>query len=250
MSWHDEDLEYGATPLWFQLAGRLRVAIDRGEFTAGDVLPAESALDRRFGVSRTTARAALNQLEHEGRIVRRAGKGSIVLPPHVDQPLNLLAGFAEDMRARGLRPSYVTSSVRRARVTVEVAGALAVEQGSRAILIERLLCADDNPLAVSASWLAPLALAGHGPPTVDDLDRGSLYAWLENAAQVRIAIGEEFIEAATADVDLAESLRIPIGSAVLVARRISRTADREPVEYAVLHYRADRYRFKVELARR
>ena len=249
MPWDDEDLEDGPTPLWFQLAARLRAVIDGGEFAVGDVLPAESALDRRFGVSRTTARAALNQLEYEGRIIRRAGKGSIVLPPHVDQPLNLLASFAEDMRARGLRPSYVTRSVRRARVTVEASGALAVKQGSRAIMIERLLCADENPLAVSTSWLAPSALAGHRAPTVDELDRRSLYAWLEDVARVRIAVGEEFIEAALADVDVAQSLHIPIGSAVLLARRISRTANREPVEYAVLQYRADRYRFKVELAR-
>lgn len=249
MSWDERDLQDGPTPLWFQLAERLRAAIDAGEFAAGVALPAESALDRRFGVSRTTARAALNQLEHEGRIIRRAGKGSIVLPPHVDQPLNLLASFAEDMRARGLRPSYITRSVQRARVTVEVANALAVEQGSRAMVIDRLLCADDHPLAVSTSWLAPSALEGRPPPTIDELNGGSLYAWLEDVARVRIALGEEFIEAATADVEVAESLHIPIGSAVLAARRTSRTAKREPVEYAVLHYRADRYRFKVELAR-
>lgn len=237
-------------PLWHQLAERLRNAIDKDEFGEGDALPSESALNRQFGVSRTTARAALDHLEHEGLIVRRSGRGSIVLAPRVDQPLNLLASFTEDMRARGLNPSYHVFTVKVVRARAEVAACFGVERSSRVVMIKRLLCADERPIALSVSWLAPGILQGRKVPTVAELEAaGSLYDWLEREYAVRIAAGSQFIEAAGADRELAERLQVPVGHPLLVARRTARTAGGTAVEYVVTHYRADRYRFKVELVR-
>ena len=68
---------------WWQIADRLRRAIEHGEFKVGDALPSESQLNEVFGVSRTTARSALDRLEQEGLIFRKAGKGSVVLDPKV-----------------------------------------------------------------------------------------------------------------------------------------------------------------------
>src|SRR6266851_5454848 len=102
MKWNTQDLDAGPVPLWAQIADRLRTAVEAGVFCPGDKLPGEADLNRRFGVSRTTARAALDRLEQEGRIMRRSGRGSIVLPPRVERPLNLLSSFAEDMHNCGL----------------------------------------------------------------------------------------------------------------------------------------------------
>jgi GntR family transcriptional regulator len=249
MAWDDEDLERGPVPLWFQISERLRAAISRGEFAPGDTLPPESMLNLRFGVSRTTARAALDSLENDGLVTRRSGQGSIVLEPKVDQPLNLLASFAEDMAARGREPGYRSRSVTAARMPAEVASAFGLERGTRAIAIDRLLLADGQPLAVTLAWLAPQAVPVRIRPGTSELDNSSLYEWIEVTTGRRIARGEEYIEADVADGDLAERLKIAPGDPVLIARRLSRTADGTPVEYVIATYRADRYRFRVELVR-
>lgn len=249
MGWDSQDLDDGPVPLWHQLAERLRTSMDKGEFQEGDALPSESALNRRFAVSRTTARAALDHLENQGLIMRRSGRGSIVLAPRVDQPLNLLASFAEDMRARGLRPSYQVLSVRTVRANADVAACFGVERATRIVAIKRLLCADERPIALSTSWLSPTVLAGRAAPTTADLEDASLYDWLERECGARIATGSQFIEAAAADSELAELLQVPAGHPLLLARRTGRTAGGVPVEYVVGHYRADRYRFKVEMVR-
>jgi GntR family transcriptional regulator len=249
MSWDDEDLASGPVPLWFQIAERLRTAVEKGEFLPGDRLPPESALERRFGVSRTTARAAMEQLVHEGLITRKSGKGSTVQPRRVDQPLNLLASFSEDMRARGLVPSYRTLRVKRAAATSDVASELGIDRGERVVCIERLLLADGTPLATSTSWLPPWVTAAGRLPTTARLDSGSLYEWLDVECGARIAAGTEFIEAGVADADVASLLEISKSSPVLRAARTARTVDGRAVEYAVLHYRADRYRFRVDMVR-
>jgi len=249
MSWDANDLDRGPLPLWFQIADRLRSAIARGDFQPGDALPSESRLNARFGVSRTTARASLDRLEQDGLISRRSGKGSIVLNPRVEQPVNLLASFSEDMRRRGLTPSYVTQTAHYARATAASAGALGVERLARVFRVDRLLKADGLAIGVSESWISPAVLKSRAPPTANDLDAGSLYLWLERHCDARIVGGHEIIEAARAGRKLAGRLGVREGAPLLVARRRSHGADGAPIEYAIVHYRADRYRFRVDLVR-
>lgn len=236
-------------PLWFQIAERLRTAIKEGQFRAGDTLPSEAQLNRTFGVSRATSRSALDHLEHDGLITRHSGKGSIVITPRVDQPATEMAGFAEDMRHRGLRPSYETHFVGTVAAPAEVAEALAVKVGSPVYQSKRLLKADELPIGFAVSWLSPGLFRNVEPPTAAELDRGSLYEWLARQCGVRITAAREFIEAAIVEKAMANELRAKSGSAVLIARRLSRGADGLPVEYAVLHFRADRYRFHLEVNR-
>jgi GntR family transcriptional regulator len=249
MAWDAHDLEPGPLPLWAQIAGRLREAIAAGAFAPGDALPGEAELGRRFVVSRSTARSALDRLENEGHIVRRAGKGSIVLPPRIERPLNRLSSFAEDMRARGLRASYATRAVHTLPAPKEVAIALQIDPGTPVVTIDRLFLANERPIAVSVTRLAPILFQHSPAPTRRELDTGSLYAWIESRTGLRIAGGGETIHAASATPSIARRLELqPLGP-VLVSRRISFTADRRPIEHVVMRYRADRYQLQVELIR-
>ena len=246
MKWSTPALDDGPTPLWSQIADRLRRAIETGAFAPGNALPSESELNRAFGVSRTTARAALDKLRNEGLITRGSGKGSIVLAPRVEQPLSRLSGFAEDMRRRGHRASYETRTIRRQPASREIATALGVEASADVLYIARLLEADGAAIGLSRSWI-PMERLGRRPvPTLRELDETSLYDWLERRCGVRIAGGSETIEAQVADGPLADTLSMRRGAAVLVARRRSIDAGGAPIEYVVIAYRGDRYRFSVD----
>ncbi len=248
MSWNEGDLSPDAAPLWRQIAERLRRSIAAGEFKPGDVLPSETEINAAFQVSRATARASLEGLRHEGLISRQSGRGSIVLAPKVEQPVNELASFSEDMRRRGLAPSYSTFSAADDCPGAEAAEALGLRDGAAAFHIRRLLLADDEPIGMSESWLAPWVLAAGRQPTPGELDAGSLYEWLARLCGQKIAGAKEYVEAALADASMARRLEVAAGSALLVARRRSHAADGRPIEYATMHYRADRYRFIIELA--
>lgn len=247
--WSDPLPEASPVPLWFQIAERLRTAIRQGEFSPGDVLPSEAKLNALFGVSRATSRASLDDLEKEGLIVRRSGKGSIVLRARVDQPAEEMSGFAEDMRRRGLSPSYLTQEAGRFRAGTEVAEALEVKPNAMVFRSRRLLKADGAPMGIAISWLAPRLFREVKPPSAEELNKGSLYEWLQRRCNIQIRRAREYIEAAIAAPEMAETLDVPPGSALLIARRQSFDGSGQPAEYAVLHFRADRYRFQLEVQR-
>jgi GntR family transcriptional regulator len=248
MPWDSEDLVPGPVPLWFQISERLYASLEKGEFGVGDALPSEAELGRRFSVSRTTARTALGSLAKRGLIEQKSGRGSIVLPRRVEQPLNLLSSFNEDMRARGLKPGYRDVQVDTAPAPADAVAELGLVDDQAVVRIRRVLLADDAPIAVSESWLSPNVLRPDAPlPDVRSI--ASLYVWLERQHGVRVTSGREVIEGGVADAHLAEVLETTSGSAVLVARRTACDHQGAPLEYAVRHYRADRYRYRIELTR-
>jgi len=249
MTWDKADLQLGEIPLWVQLAERFREEIGRGVFPEGSDLPSEAQIVARFNISRATARNALNRLASEGLVVRRSGKGTTVLPTRVEQPLNLLSSFSEDMNSRGFEPGYKEIAVSVDRVDQYVADALGVDLGTEVIRIERLLLANHVAMAHSTSWLSPAFVALDQLPMAQKLGSNPLYVWLEHTRAVKITQGTEIIAAKVVDATLGKQLGVPAGSAVLDARRTARVEDGRAVEHVQRQYRADLYRYRIELVR-
>ena len=244
--WNEPLPESSPIPLWFQIADRLRRAIAEGVFAPGDAMPSEAKLNEIFGISRATSRAALDRLEQEGLISRKSGKGSIVRSPRVDQPATQMLGFTDDMRRRGLRPSHETQFVGRLRASAEVAEALDIGVGARVFHSRRLLKADDRPIGIALSWLSPTILRGVADPTATELTEGSLYEWLKQKCGATFAGRRNSSKRRSLTTQMAADIETERGAAVLIVRRRSYGEDGSPIEYAILHFRSDRYRFQLE----
>lgn len=247
MAWNNEVLKDDGMPKWLQVAGILRQSLAKGEFGPGNSMPTEAQLNSVFGISRTTARAALNKLVQEGSILRRSGVGSVVIGARVDQPLNQIRGFTEDMLLRGLRPSFDVLSCGWGQASGEVTHALGLSSSDRPFRIERTLKANERLIGHSASWLRPDLFGKIDPPTAEYLATGSLYVWLQKNLSIEVVGGIEFIEAHLATSEMASALDVEPGSAVLVVTRVARGQDGLPVEFVIVTYRSDRYRFRLDL---
>jgi len=66
------------SPIYEQLAARIRKLISEGDYQAGQMLGSEHELARRENISRMTVRRASEMLVHEGLLERRPGKGLFV----------------------------------------------------------------------------------------------------------------------------------------------------------------------------
>ena len=91
-------------PLYDQLVDILTEKIDH-EFRPGDLMPSERELSERYGLSRTTVRLALQELERLGLVVRQHGRGTFVADRSA-QTTNLMQSysFTDQMRAMGREP--------------------------------------------------------------------------------------------------------------------------------------------------
>ena len=91
-------------PLYAQLVGIIKQNISSGELNVGDLLPSEAELCRTMGISRNTVRQAIGELEEEGLVVRKRGKGTFVAEelPAAGMDLSSLTGLRARERARDL----------------------------------------------------------------------------------------------------------------------------------------------------
>jgi GntR family transcriptional regulator of arabinose operon len=80
MTNHKVDSEH-PLPLYYQVYRSLLERIEAGEFAADNTLPPERQLADDYSVSRITIIKALAELEREGRVDRRQGRGTFVIPP-------------------------------------------------------------------------------------------------------------------------------------------------------------------------
>jgi GntR family transcriptional regulator len=211
----------------------------------GAGLPTERELCQTYGVSRSTVRQALAQLEVEQRIFRRQGKGTFVSRAKIEQRLELMS-HTEGMRARGISPSSKLIDVRRIHADQEVATHLGLSPKSEVLRIERLRLADGDPIAIEVVFLSADRFDGI---TAALSDHASLYQLLSSNYGVELASAEETIEAVIAEGRDAGLLKCPPGMPLLMLSRRTLDTNGRPIEFVRSLYRGDRYRFQTGLQR-
>lgn len=234
-------------PFYIQLMDALRENISQGYWQPGDQLPGEHSLCETYGVSRTVVRQALRELELEGLIYRRKGKGSFVSEPKLSGGLaQKLTGFYQDMVERGYRPVSQILAQAVISAPANVAHHLEVKVGTPVVELQRLRFVEAEPIVLVTSYL-PHALCP-GLEAVDFREL-SLYDYLETTHHLVIARGRRYIEAVAADETEAKLLQVEPGAPLIFLDSVSYLEDDTPIEHYHAFHRGDRSRFEVALVR-
>lgn len=241
-----QQLNPGPTPLYHQLKQIVRTEIEQGNYQPGDRLPSEPELIKRYGVSRITVRQALDELEAEGAIVRRHGKGTYVAERTIEQDLVRLTDFVEDMELAGLNSSSRVLTFTRESVTPEIAEALAVPVHNEVVRVDRLRLANERPIAYDTTWL-PLRFGLL--LTEDMLASETIYYILEKRYGIPVETGVFNITATTATPEQAALLKSVPNAALLLIQRISYTTGDVPIYLQKRYYRPDRVSYRLALRR-
>ncbi|NTW39173.1 MAG: GntR family transcriptional regulator [Cellulomonadaceae bacterium] len=205
------------------ISGELTQEIRSGGLPRGAQLPGEKALAQRFGVSRTTVRAALADLSAQGLIATRSGKGSFVL--YDGLPLDVEGGWAQALAACGVPTTVRVLSVRGG--TDEALAARLHLSSADVVYVDRVReTSTGQAISVERS-----ALPAVGP--LRDLPlrglEGSLTAELERAG-LREHHGEQLVSARPLSASEAAELGRAPGTWFLHTRRTALTASGELVE--------------------
>jgi GntR family transcriptional regulator len=211
-----------------RIAQSLERDILSGKLRHGAQLESESALVRRFDVSRNTVRKGLEALADKGLITTRVGIGSFVTfnGATIDDALGwtrALSHQGETVETRLLRLELLCDAGLAASLKVAKPRFIAIDRvrvlksAGRVVSIERSRVPSRPELAFVLR---------------EGLRDGSLSATLR-AAGLQPASGEEWAEIeclSAADAELAE---LPAGTPFLRTRRLVREAGGQVIEYVV-----------------
>jgi GntR family transcriptional regulator len=235
------------SPLYHVVETALAGEITDGFLKPGDQLPTEDNLMRRFAVSRTTVRKAIEVLTARGLVEIRRGKGTYVTQPRIRQELTELSGFVEDMLAVGRNPTARLISSAAVTADATVAQRLQIPTGTRVYRIERVRLADGVPVSFDETYL-PLEIGEK--IASNDLEAEPIFSLLEVKYDIPLIEAEYQLEATTADAGLSERLGIEAGAPIFLVERTSFCAGPIPIDYERLYYRGDLIRFVTRLSRR
>ena len=197
----------------------------------GELLPSETELSARYGVSRVTLRAGLRSLQQAGLIAVRHGVGSVVLArsralTHGLDSLASLESFAKEsgheMGTEGLEWQEMPAAG-------ELAARLQVRDGHPVLAVRRVKTLDGVPVA----WIADYVPDGVLPFEVIRQEfGGSILDVLLAHEEVGVEYEDSNIQPVNLPHEIATRLEVEEGLAAMYVDGVTFTARGSVVEYA------------------
>ena len=169
---------------------------------------------KTLGVSRATLREAMRLFESRGMLRRRQGVGTFVEPQAkvIESGLEVLESIERMSRRLGLSVTMGELKVTDVLVGVDIAEKLQVEEGTRVIVISRVILTDGRPVAYLEDYLPPDVLSE------EDLNTGftgSVLDFLLKQGGPKLTKSFTDIQAIVAPAVLAKKLEIQRNAVLL-----------------------------------
>jgi GntR family transcriptional regulator len=218
------------SPLYRQIKGLITRGLLSGEWKPGELIPSESELALRFGVSQGTVRKAVDELAAEHLLVRKQGRGTFVASHHSPRTQFRFLRLRPDAGPAEAGPDSRVLECRRARAPIEVARALSLRTGEGVVVVRRQLSFSGEPVVLDEIWLPGARFRGL---TAERLAAytGPLYGLFETEFGTRMIRASERLKAVPASKEAASHLGVPVGEPLLQVDRISYTYEDQPVEF-------------------
>lgn len=238
--------ESNPLPLYHQLYALLREQIASTPEVFRERFPSEHELQSQYGVSRATIRHALEHLEADGVIVRRAGRGTFLNPLHrrddfIARDLSFVKMPDRSWAEQGVHFSATVLEAQLVPCSADVAQSLQVQPGDLVMSLRRLVRSDQEPMWQELRYL-PREIADGLTP--DDFAEFSVMKVLAERRDVRVTRVDTDVLASVASTTEARRLGIRAGAPVLVTRYTAYAGAR-PAQTGRTVFRADRYKFRI-----
>lgn len=234
-------------PAYYQIKMDLKERIARGEWKVDQQIPSEAKLSEYYAVSRITLRQALAELEKDGVILKRRGKGAFICenPVPFVHSLNYALVSADKL---GNRPYDITAETLALRIlehpTEDALSQLQVDAQHGIVYLKRLFYLDETPIAVGRSWLRSSLVPGLEK---EGLINNQLATTLSTRYGVTVERIDDCLEVVRPTNSECQLLGISYDCPLILVRGVSYTANNTPVEYSNTLWLGDRVRFNLRL---
>jgi GntR family transcriptional regulator len=196
-----------------------------------------------LGVSRATLREAMRTFETQGLIRRRQGAGTFVVGQVqvLDSGLEVLESLETMARRLGLGVTVSGLQIEKLYADQELADGLKMPLASRLVSVQRVICADERPVAYLVDTLPEEFL---NPEELPAEFNGSVLDFLI-ARDTPLTISRAAISATGATAEVARALEIQRDDVLLKFTSQLYIADGRVVDYSVSNFIPGYFNFHV-----
>jgi GntR family transcriptional regulator len=234
------------SPIYRAVADALIERIDNGDLLPGSRCPSERQLASEYGISRMTARAAVNLLVQRGYVERKNGSGTFVASPKIELDLSTVAGFSDRVLRHGITPGARVIEARTVgadELDASVAMALEITSEELVHVLIRVRTGNDELLALEKSYFP----ARYCPDLLDNELTGSIYELLRTRCNLELAHLRQKLEMTQLDASAAGALATHPDAPALRITRTTWDVYGRVIEFARDLYRGDRLLFVTEV---
>lgn len=227
-------------PLYIQLMNILIEKIEN-HMKENDKLDSEREICKKYGLSRTTVREALDELEKNKYIYKVQGKGNFISPRVVEQDLIKVSSFTEEMKKHGKNPTSKLLNFEVIEANNKISKKLKIEENELVFKLSRIRIADDIPMVYEITYLPYERFKGL---TKEMIEENPLYEIFRNSFNTDITSAEEVIESVLINKLESVYLEVPQGQAGLKFERVA-YEKMDIIEYTITIARGDKFRYRV-----
>lgn len=225
------------------LVETLRHEIERGTYPKGGRLPTTPQLCQIYGVSNTTVKRAMDELELQGLVARRRGSGVYVKETSVPSSTGRnqgsssqqMTGFSAEHEAQDRHVESIVHDFSVVRPDEAIARQLGMEGDEFAYHICRVRLVDGRPLVVEYTYM-PIKLI---PDLRESTLHASIYAYIEQDLGLKIGSAHRVIKAVMPTDDERSWLSIGPDEPLLEVRQVAYLDDGTPFEYSTSRHTSD-----------
>ncbi len=235
--------QHSPIPLYRQLADQISGEIDTGVHPVDTKIPSENELAARYRIGRPTVRQATDLLVRQGRLERRRGSGTYVLPPTRSIDLLSLAGTSAALQKSDLNTqlALVGEPVREKLTANEQHPDTGNDEHFR---IERRASVDDVPVLYETLWFNAALFPGLDNQILKDK---SLSALVRDVYFLEPSSADQTFSVIHADAHQAKQLSTSAGTALLRVYRQLHFGDNRNALHAEILCLTDRFAFSQTL---
>lgn len=233
------------SPLYLQLRELIRGKVENGEYLPGTAIPSVGALAETYGIHRLSVRSAISALIGEGLLKSVQGKGIFVVGGKLEQDLDTVGGFKQNMLGRTARnENRVLVKCRRPAGAI-CAAVFGCAPESEVFYIRQLRCVDGEPVSLEEIYL-PVERMPHLMEI--DLSVFSIRE-VQDFYGVTTVRSEQSLEITQLDSIDARLLEIDPRRGVLMLRSVGYDEEGRKAELSYSYTRGDKCTFSVRYHR-
>jgi DNA-binding GntR family transcriptional regulator len=231
----------GPIPMYYQIAKRMREAIESGDLPSGGRIENELKIAEQLGISRPTIRRAIQELVDQGLVVRRRGIGTQVVRGRLARNFEI-SSLYDDLKLKDQAPTTKVLLHEEVVPPADVLTTLTLPAGTTVLHLRRLRYAEGIPFAILEDFLPPEFLDIPG----DALEKHGLYQ-LMRARGTTLRVARQSVGARVNTKEEAKHFGQKPSMPVLTMFRTVFDQSGRPVDYGAHAYRADLYSFDMTL---